>query len=108
MTDRDALYRAILAHPDDDTPRLVYADWLQENDRPEEAEFIRLGCRLDATPPDHPDYPEWLARQEELTIWLATHAPGPTPKLPGGLKLPGGVEWWRSSRRGFPRYVEYD
>jgi len=42
MTDGDALHAAILAAPDDDTPRLVYADWLQENDRPERAEFIRL------------------------------------------------------------------
>jgi uncharacterized protein (TIGR02996 family) len=42
MTDRDALYRAILAHPEDDTPRLVYADWLEENGRSEEAEIIRV------------------------------------------------------------------
>jgi uncharacterized protein (TIGR02996 family) len=26
-----ALLRAIVAHPDDDTPRLVYADWLEEH-----------------------------------------------------------------------------
>ncbi len=31
MTDRDALWAAILANPDDDLPRLVYADWLDEN-----------------------------------------------------------------------------
>jgi uncharacterized protein (TIGR02996 family) len=31
MSDREALYAAILAHPDDDTPRLVFADWLQEH-----------------------------------------------------------------------------
>ena len=31
MTDRDALLAAILANPDDDLPRLVYADWLEEN-----------------------------------------------------------------------------
>lgn len=30
MTDRDALYAAILAAPDDDTPRLVYADYLDD------------------------------------------------------------------------------
>ncbi|QJX01255.1 TIGR02996 domain-containing protein [Frigoriglobus tundricola] len=31
MTERDALLRAICANPDDDTPRLVYADraWAQ-------------------------------------------------------------------------------
>ena len=26
--DADALYRAIVRHPDEDTPRLLYADWL--------------------------------------------------------------------------------
>jgi uncharacterized protein (TIGR02996 family) len=31
VTDRDALLAAILANPDDDLPRLVYADWLDEN-----------------------------------------------------------------------------
>src|SRR4051794_13393226 len=41
-----ALYRAILAHPDEDTPRLVYADWLDEHGEPAHAEFIRVQCRL--------------------------------------------------------------
>lgn len=31
MSDSDALLAAILANPDDDAPRLVYADWLDEN-----------------------------------------------------------------------------
>jgi uncharacterized protein (TIGR02996 family) len=30
MTDGEALRRAVLAHPEDDTPRLIYADWLEE------------------------------------------------------------------------------
>ncbi|VTR92323.1 Repeat-companion domain protein OS=Isosphaera pallida (strain ATCC 43644 / DSM 9630 / IS1B) GN=Isop_0391 PE=4 SV=1: LRR_4 [Gemmata massiliana] len=42
--DQLALLRAIAAAPDDDTPRLVYANWLQENAQPERAEFIRLQC----------------------------------------------------------------
>jgi uncharacterized protein (TIGR02996 family) len=41
MNDRDALQRAILAFPDEDTPRLAFADWLQENGDSERAEFIR-------------------------------------------------------------------
>src|SRR4051812_38507679 len=41
MTDRDALLAAVLAEPDEDTPRLVYADWLDENGQPERAAFIR-------------------------------------------------------------------
>jgi uncharacterized protein (TIGR02996 family) len=34
--------RAICADPEDDTARLVYADWLEENGQPERAEFIRV------------------------------------------------------------------
>lgn len=32
----------IIAHPADDTPRLVYADWLDDEGRSERAEFIRV------------------------------------------------------------------
>ena len=42
MTDRDALLAAIHADPDDDTARLVYADWLQENGQTARADFIRF------------------------------------------------------------------
>lgn len=42
MTDREALLAAIHADPDDDTARLVYADWLQENGQVDRAEFIRF------------------------------------------------------------------
>ena len=34
--------RAICENPDDDAPRLIYADWLDENGDSERAEFIRL------------------------------------------------------------------
>jgi uncharacterized protein (TIGR02996 family) len=46
MSDEDALLAAIAAHPDEDTPRLAYADWLDEHDRPIRAEFIRIQCAL--------------------------------------------------------------
>jgi uncharacterized protein (TIGR02996 family) len=46
MTDGDYIYRAILAHPDEDTPRLAYADWLDENGQPDRAEFIRVQVEL--------------------------------------------------------------
>lgn len=42
MGERDALLWAILSNPDDDIPRLVFADWLDEHDQPGHAEFIRL------------------------------------------------------------------
>lgn len=40
----DALLDAIFDHSDDDTPRLVYADWLQEHSQENYAQFIRLQC----------------------------------------------------------------
>src|SRR5262245_15825451 len=46
MTDGDALHAAILAHPDEDTPRLAFADWLAEQDHPDRAEFIRVQIEL--------------------------------------------------------------
>src|SRR4051812_537419 len=41
MSDRDALIAAIAAAPGDDLPRLVFADWLEENGDPAQAAFIR-------------------------------------------------------------------
>lgn len=46
MSERDALLRAICDNPDDDTARLVFADWLQEHGDEERAEFIRLQIQL--------------------------------------------------------------
>jgi uncharacterized protein (TIGR02996 family) len=42
MSDGDALLTSILLNPEEDTPRLVYADWLDENGEPERAEFVRV------------------------------------------------------------------
>lgn len=54
MNDHDALLNAIGEHPEEDTPRLMYADWLEEHDQPERADFVRnqveLG-RLDINDP---------------------------------------------------------
>jgi uncharacterized protein (TIGR02996 family) len=41
VTDGSLLLKAILAHPAEDTPRLVYADWLDERGETEHAAFIR-------------------------------------------------------------------
>jgi uncharacterized protein (TIGR02996 family) len=44
----DALLAEILANPDDDAPRLVYADWLEDHGETGRAEFIRLQYRFAA------------------------------------------------------------
>lgn len=46
MSDHDALLRAIGEQPEEDTPRLMYADWLDENDEPERADFVRNQIEL--------------------------------------------------------------
>jgi uncharacterized protein (TIGR02996 family) len=46
MTPQKAFLQAIVENPDDDTPRLVYADWLEEHGQAERAEFIRVQCQM--------------------------------------------------------------
>ena len=46
MSAEQGLLSAICESPEDDTPRLVYADWLEEHDQPQRAEFIRAQCAL--------------------------------------------------------------
>src|SRR4051812_21177794 len=46
MSQDRAFLDDIGANLDDDAPRLVYADWLEDNGQPHRAEFIRLQCRL--------------------------------------------------------------
>lgn len=41
-----ALYQDVLAHPDDDGLRLIYADWLEDNGQGVRAEFIRVQIEL--------------------------------------------------------------
>ncbi|QJW93430.1 TIGR02996 domain-containing protein [Frigoriglobus tundricola] len=45
-SDRDALFAAIRDNPEEDTPRLMFADWLDEHGEHERAEFVRLQCEL--------------------------------------------------------------
>jgi uncharacterized protein (TIGR02996 family) len=51
MTTLDPVYLGllddVLDHPEDDVPRLVMADWLEDNDQPTRAEFIRVQIELD-------------------------------------------------------------
>jgi uncharacterized protein (TIGR02996 family) len=48
LSDLDAAFvQAIAAEPDNDTNRLIYADWLDEHDRPERAWQVRSECAFD-------------------------------------------------------------
>src|SRR4051812_43183757 len=74
MTHDDAFLQSIRDEPDDDVPRLIYADWLEEHGRPEHAEFIRLQCELARLPEEYPGRSEKEQREHELLLehgeWL--------------------------------------
>lgn len=55
----DAFLQEIRSDPEDIIPRLVYADWLEENGD-SQAELIRVQCELDSLPVDA------MAEREEL------------------------------------------
>ena len=92
MSDEKALLTAIWEHPHEDTPRLVYADWLQENGQPERAEFIRVQIELARLDEDAPEYGLLFEREAQLLGAHREHWLAPLPS--GGLSVP--------FERGFP------
>src|SRR6266545_1351790 len=70
-----ALLDAVKDHPDDDTPRLVLADWLDEQDNPldaERAKFIRedVARARNATKPTLATDKTLTAKVELMKRWL--------------------------------------
>jgi uncharacterized protein (TIGR02996 family) len=88
VTEREALLRSIVASPNDDAPRLVYADWLDEHGEPDRAEFIRL--TMGAAPVTGPG----VARVEQLLARNGDQWRSEAPAL-------HGVKWGNDLRRGF-------
>lgn len=69
-SDGEALLRAICETPDEDTPRLVYADWLQENGEPERASFVRKSIELASERPDPRNEDHWCMALMGNGLWL--------------------------------------
>jgi uncharacterized protein (TIGR02996 family) len=113
----------IIEHPDDDAPRLIYADWLDERGGPEEqarAEFIRVQIELARLGADNVGW-------QVLQAHIMTHGKRPV-SAPGDphvaalcqrereLWLENGFEWrkellaagFEEVRRGFAREVYAD
>src|SRR5262249_13335930 len=101
MTDGAALLQAILADPEDDTPRLAYADWLEEHGGDESqharAEFIRLQVEF-ARREARGDASRWDLTQRQKDL-LAGHEQAWTAELRPLL----GRSW--EFRRGFVEKV---
>jgi uncharacterized protein (TIGR02996 family) len=90
--------RLILADPDADGPRLMYADWLDSQGHPERAEFIRVQCAAAALPADDPGV-EVLRRRGD--VLLEQH------RVEWGEALAGLAARW-DWRRGFPETVRME
>ena len=63
-----AFLAAIRNDPADDTPRLVFADWLEEHGQPVRAAFVRDQIALAKTDDADPRYPELLARTRRCGV----------------------------------------
>src|SRR5688572_8551928 len=70
MADHAGFLNAIRVSPDDDTPRLVYADWLDEQGDPR-GEAMRCGVMLARLPEDDP---RRTALEQELRHLEERHA----------------------------------
>lgn len=66
MHDETAFIQTIAERPDDDTPRLVFADWLQDHGQDDRAELIRIQCRLARLEEEDPERYPLLNREHEL------------------------------------------
>lgn len=116
--DWPAFVAAIVAEPDEDTPRLVAADFLEENGDPVRAAFIRLqvdlaqletfgtGWTLRAEELRRKERAFLGPRSESALFWAAEECPElvrAVPTRPGSLHVEGAerVTW----RRGFVEAV---
>jgi uncharacterized protein (TIGR02996 family) len=61
----DPFILAILDAPEDEAPRLIYADWLEERGDAR-GEYLRLDCQLAALPQDDPCFDGLVVRFREL------------------------------------------
>jgi uncharacterized protein (TIGR02996 family) len=95
MLPHEAFLQAILEEPDDDAPRLVFADWLDDQGEAERAEFIRLQCLL-------ADLPAYDSRQADLERRAALLLGAHEERWTRGLR--GRVAFWAFAR-GFVEEV---
>jgi uncharacterized protein (TIGR02996 family) len=87
-----ALLKDILANPDDDAPRLAYADWLKKNGDPDRAELIRVQCKRAQLEEDDPAGERLMKKEKSL---LKKHEQRWKAELPEWAQV--GVRF----RRGF-------
>jgi uncharacterized protein (TIGR02996 family) len=100
QSERTALLQSIIANPDDDTARLVYADWLEENGEESDvarAHYIRTALEKHQLHIRDPRRQELLDRMRAL---LKAHKSRWFPDSPLIRK-----SQWRGRHRGFIRHI---
>jgi uncharacterized protein (TIGR02996 family) len=105
MSSRTSFIAAIAAAPDDDLPRLVFADWLDEHGDPARAEFIRLQVAAAREAEQFPPVidEQKLARIRELFLanyrdWLKPVYEAFRQPLPVLDRPPGEPRTWLGRR----------
>jgi uncharacterized protein (TIGR02996 family) len=93
----DAFLERICAAPDDDGPRLVHADWLEEQGNPR-GEFVRVQCAIARLPADDPRRHRLVERE---SILLARHHVDWTEPL-------RGIAGWSEFKRGYIEVVNVE
>lgn len=120
MRDDGAAFLAgVRANPGEDLPRLIYADWLQEQGQDERAELIRVQCeifrlRLQGTPaiyhPHEPDAAEKFHQLKNREVELLTQLPW--QRGDGFILRRGFVEeWvglWKDFKKNYPAFMRHD
>jgi uncharacterized protein (TIGR02996 family) len=94
MNEQADLLRMICHHPDDDAPRLIYADWLEEQGDTEHAEFIRLSVGLAGG--SHEEEKRWDAGRKFRNLEKKV-----MPRLLAELPHLIGIDWLPIIDRGF-------
>jgi uncharacterized protein (TIGR02996 family) len=90
MSHPECFLEQILEHPEDDAPRLRYADWLDEHGEAL-GEFIRVQCGLARLPVNHLSVLDLETRERQLLAEHESTWVGDLADL---------VDWW-TFRRGF-------
>jgi uncharacterized protein (TIGR02996 family) len=76
LAQHEAFLRAIFDAPDEDTHRLVYADFLEENDQADLAKFIRLECASARSQDNQRELGRWAAINVEIAALKRANPPG--------------------------------
>ncbi len=128
LTNEEALLRTVLENPNDDAPRLVLADYLEERGDESRAEFIRVQIELakyeaycdvvDRYPIPRSDRLDALRRRERalldeprnfcnwVPLWLHQGSGVGIRRGPGtSIEFTGGLAQSLEFRRGFPSHV---